>query len=47
MKRVWKNRHHHPTDGRSREDAESELDGLTQVKTCAAALKTYGCLGMC
>jgi len=33
-------------DDRSREDAESELDGLTQVETCAAASKTYGCLGM-
>jgi len=40
MKQSWKNRHRHQTDGRSREDAESELDGLTQVETCAATSKT-------
>jgi len=28
MKQFWKNWHRHPMDDRSREDAESELDGL-------------------
>jgi len=39
MKRVWKNRHRHQTDGRSREDAESELVVCT-VKNRAAVSKT-------